>query len=107
MALAVTDTNFEDEIINFDGVALVDFWAEWCGPCKAIGPVIEKLSEIYADNPKVKIGKLDVDNNSGTQSKYQVFSIPTIKFFKNGEVAQTLVGLKSEEDLKAVIDGLI
>jgi thioredoxin 1 len=107
MALAVTEQSFKNEVLDFDGVVLVDFWAEWCGPYKAISPVIEKLAEDYSSNNKVKIVKLDVDTNSGIQSQYQVFSIPTLKIFKNGEVAESLVGLRGEADIKAAIDALL
>lgn len=90
MALKFTDENFEAEVINAGSLAIVDFYADWCGPCKMMAPIIEELAEEY--NGTVKIGKLDVDNSPETSAKYRVMSIPTILFIKNGEVVDTIVG---------------
>ena len=103
--LEVTDENFESEIVKSDIPVMVDFWAEWCGPCKMVGPVVEELSKEYAG--KIKIGKMDVDKNPGTPAKFGIRSIPTLILFKDGEVAQTIVGAQPksylEEELKKVL----
>jgi thioredoxin 1 len=90
-------SNFEAFIASTNGSVLVDFWAPWCGPCKAIAPILEELASELSDT--VKIGKVNVDNNSELASKYEVRAIPTIKIFKDGQVADTVVGLSSKEDL--------
>ncbi|MAH40599.1 MAG: thioredoxin [Puniceicoccaceae bacterium] len=89
-------SNFESFIAS-NTTVLVDFWAPWCGPCKAIAPILEELSTELSES--VKIGKVNVDNNSDLASQYEVRAIPTIKIFKDGEVADTVVGLSSKEDL--------
>jgi thioredoxin 1 len=85
-----TDANFQSKVLNSDKLTLVDFWAEWCGPCRAIGPVVEDLAKEY--NGKVNIGKLNVDHNPNVCTKYGITSIPTILFIKNGKVVDKLVG---------------
>jgi thioredoxin 1 len=102
MALEFTDSNFQEEVLSSSGPVLVDFWAEWCGPCKAIGPTIEELATEYAD--KAKIGKVDIDSNRDTAMQYNIQSIPSILIFKDGQVIETFVGMKSKEDLAAAID---
>lgn len=99
MSIKVTNENFKD--FTSDGVSLVDFYADWCGPCKAIGPVIEQLSGEYDG---VKIGKLDVDQNKETAEELGVRSIPTILVYKNGEVVEKHVGAASKSHLKSLID---
>lgn len=89
-ALAVTDTTFEDEIEKYDGLAVVDFWATWCGPCRAIAPMLEQLAVEYVG--KAKVAKLDVDTNQKTAMRFNVRSIPTILFFKNGKLVDSVVG---------------
>jgi len=103
--LQVTDGNFDEEIIKADIPAMVDFWAEWCGPCKMVGPTVEALAKEYEG--KVKIAKMNVDENRETPAKFGIRNIPTLILFKNGEVAQTIVGAhpKSylEEELKKLL----
>ena len=101
MSTAFTDATFQDEVINFKGVVLVDFWAEWCTPCKMIAPAIDSITQKHAADPTIKIGKLDVDNNQDTAMKYNVMSIPTLLIFKNGEIVDTIVGLRPESDIEA------
>ncbi len=100
MAQQFTDDNFEAEVIKADTLVLVDFFAPWCGPCQMIAPIIEELAEAHKD---VKIGKVDVDEAPNTAKEYGVMSIPTLIFFKNGEIAEKMVGLKTKEDLEAKI----
>ena len=89
-ATELTDSNFEELVEKNDGVVLVDFWAEWCGPCKIIGPFIEDLAGEYEG--KVLVGKVDVDSNPEVSMKYGVRSIPTVLVFKNGEIVDTMIG---------------
>lgn len=104
MAFEFTDNNFQDEALN-GGVTVVDFWAEWCGPCRLIGPIIEDLSNEY--NGKVKIGKVNVDHNPQISMNYGVRSIPTILFIKDGEVVDKHVGTATKSALASKIDALI
>lgn len=97
MALQVTSQNFDTEVLQSDKVVLVDFWAEWCGPCKILGPVIEEIAEEMKDSDAVKIAKLDVDENSDIAQQYGIQGIPTMKFFKNGEVVDEIIGLHPKE----------
>ncbi|MDE1192762.1 MAG: thioredoxin [Arachidicoccus sp.] len=90
MALEFTDTNFDTEVLESDKLTVVDFWAEWCGPCRAIGPVVEELAKDY--DGQVKVGKLNVDNNPNVSVKYGITSIPAILFLKNGEVVDKQIG---------------
>lgn len=89
--LTVTDQNFADEIEGSDGLSIVDFWAAWCGPCKMVAPIVEELAEEYGDRG-LRVGKLDVDQNPQTASRFAVRSIPSILFFKNGELVDQVVG---------------
>ena len=100
MALEFTDANFQTEVLDSDQLSVIDFWAEWCGPCRAIGPVIEELSKEYAG--KVKIGKVNVDVNPNTSMNYGITSIPAILFIKGGKVLDKQIGAvpKSELDKK-------
>jgi thioredoxin 1 len=90
MAQEFTDANFKTEVLDSDKLSVIDFWAEWCGPCRAIGPVIEDLSKEYAG--KVKVGKVNVDHNPQVSMNYGITSIPAILFVKNGQVVDKLVG---------------
>jgi thioredoxin 1 len=99
----VTDSSFEQEVLKSQGPVLVDFWAEWCGPCKMIGPVLEEISGEYTG--KLKIAKLNIDENPQTPPKYGIRGIPTLMLFKNGNVEATKVGAVSKSQLAAFIDG--
>ena len=97
-----TDQNFETEVIKSETPVLVDFWAEWCGPCRMLAPTIEKLANDYAG--KVKVGKVDTDSNRDISMKYGISAIPTVILFKGGQVAKKFVGLRSERDFKEALD---
>jgi thioredoxin 1 len=99
----VTDSSFEQEVLKAPGPVLVDFWAEWCGPCKMIGPVLEEIAGEYGG--KLKITKLNIDENPQTPPKYGIRGIPTLMLFKNGQVEATKVGAVSKSQLAAFIDG--
>lgn len=103
--IQITDANFEQEVVQSPVPVLVDFWAPWCGPCRMIGPVIEELAKEYEG--KVKVGKLNTDENPETASKYQISAIPTILFFKGGKMVKDAVGLQPKEELKKIMDSLI
>lgn len=100
----LTDNEFEQEVLQSGNPVLVDFWAPWCGPCQALGPMLDELSKEYDD--KVKICKINIDENQSIASKYQVLSIPTLLFFKDGEVVNQLAGARPAADIKKVIDSL-
>jgi len=102
MALQFTDANFKDEVINSELPVLVDFYADWCGPCKMIAPIVTQLATELEG--KVKIGKLDVDANGGTAQTYRVMSIPTLLIFKGGEVVDTIVGAVPKNQLEAKLE---
>jgi len=105
MALEITDQNFEELVLKSDKPALVDFWAEWCGPCRMIGPIVEDLSEEYEG--KAIIGKVNVDNNSEISAKYGIRNIPTILFFKDGKEVDKQVGVVPKDTLAEKIDSLL
>ena len=99
--LEITDTNFEESVLKSDMPIVVDFWAEWCGPCKMIAPSLEQLAKEYVS--KFKVGKLNVDDNRATAMRYNVRSIPMLLVFKGGEVAEQIVGAYPKELLKSKI----
>jgi thioredoxin 1 len=101
MAVQITDSNFKESVLDTDKVVLIDFWAEWCGPCKAIGPMIEELSKEYEG--KAVVGKVDVDNNPETATKYGIRNIPTILFIKGGQVVDKQVGAVPKSSLEAML----
>ena len=92
--------NFETEVLNANQTVIVDFYAEWCGPCKMMSPVIDEIAE---EMPEVKVGKVNVDNNGDLAMKYNVSSIPTIMIIKNGEVLKTFVGVTEKDTIKGAI----
>jgi len=98
----VTDDSFEQEVLQSDVPVLVDYWAEWCGPCKMIAPILDEIVGDYAG--KLKIAKLNIDENSATPPKYGIRGIPTLMIFKNGDVEATKVGAMSKSQLTAFID---
>ena len=104
-ALEFTDGNFEAEVLNSDKPVLVDFWAEWCGPCRMIGPVVEEMAGEYEG--KAKIGKVNVDNNPDISVKYGIRSIPALLIFKNGEVVDQIVGAVPKPYLTKQLDAQI
>ncbi len=105
MAAEFTDANFQKEVLESDKLTMVDFWAEWCGPCRAIGPVVEELATQYAG--KVNVGKVNVDNNSNVSTNFGITSIPAILFFKNGQVVDKQIGAVPKSVLEKKITSLM
>ena len=101
----LTDASFEADVVNAAGPVLVDFWAEWCGPCKAIAPILDEIATEYEG--KLTVGKLNIDQNSATPPKFGIRGIPTLLLFKEGAVAATKVGALSKTQLKEFIDANI
>jgi len=104
-AVEITDANFESMVLEADKPAVVDFWAVWCGPCRIVGPIVEELAGEYEG--KAVIGKLDVDSNRDTAVKYGIQAIPTMLFFKNGQVADRIVGAADKKTIQAKLDALL
>ncbi|WP_165066344.1 thioredoxin [Marisediminicola senii] len=98
-ATAVTDATFESEVLGSDKTILVDFWAEWCGPCRAVSPILDQIAAEHSD--KITVVKLDVDANPETAMKYQITSIPAMKVYRGGEVVKTVIGAKPKGALEA------
>lgn len=105
--IVLNNDNFDSEVANFDGIVLVDFWAEWCGPCKMIAPILEEIASEFSSESKIKIAKLNVDENSELAQKYGIMSIPALKLFRGGEVVDELVGVQPKEVIISKIKGLI
>jgi len=103
--IEVNESNFAAEISNSDVPVLVDLWAAWCGPCRAIAPIVEEISEDFAG--KAKVAKVNIDENAAIAAKYNVMSIPTLLFFKNGEVQDQVIGLVSKDKIAEKLNGLI
>lgn len=99
--LQLTDDNFKSEVLDSELPVLVDFWAPWCGPCKMIGPIVEEMAKEF--DKKLKVGKVNVDDNSKSATQYGIMSIPTLVFFKNGKIMDQTVGALSRQDLKKKI----
>ena len=96
--------NFNKEVLNSEKPVLVDFWATWCGPCKMIAPIISEISEEF--NNKVKVGKVNVDEEKELAIKYEISSIPTLVIFKNGKISKTLIGFRPKEEIKEVLNNI-
>ena len=105
MALEFTDQNFESLVINADKPVIVDFWAVWCGPCRIVGPIVQEIGDEYSE--KAVVGKLDVDHNPDAARKYGIRNIPTILFFKNGEVVDKQVGAVPKTVLVSKLEALL
>ena len=106
MSLTVlNDDNFPAEVLEADVPVMVDFYATWCGPCKALTPIVEKLAGEYGD--RIKVGKINIDEAPNTPVQFAVRAVPTIVFFKGGEAVNTMVGLKKETELRSQIDALL
>ncbi|WP_168625969.1 MULTISPECIES: thioredoxin [unclassified Cryobacterium] len=99
MSKNVTDATFADEVLNSDKTVLVDFWAEWCGPCRAVSPILDQIGIEHAD--KIEVVKLNVDDNPQMAAKYQITSIPAMKVYRGGEVVKTVIGAKPKPALEA------
>lgn len=100
MITNITKDNFENEVLKVDKPVLVDFWAAWCGPCKMIAPAVEEVAE---DHPEIKVCKLNIDDEPQLAMQYGVMSIPTLMVFKNGEVAQTAIGLRPKNEIEELL----
>jgi thioredoxin 1 len=96
-----TDENFDSEVLESSGAVLVDFWAPWCGPCRQIAPMIDELA---SENPEVKIGKVNIDDNPGVAQRFGISSIPTLLVFKGGEVSESFVGVRPKSALQEALD---
>lgn len=103
--LELTDANFDEVVLNADVPVLVDFWAEWCGPCKALAPVVEELAVDY--DGRIKVGKIDTDKNREVSVRFSISAIPTVILFNKGEIVEKFVGLRSKKDFQAVLNRVV
>jgi thioredoxin 1 len=103
--LEFNDANFDDEVLSADTPVLVDFWAEWCGPCKALAPVIEELAGDYAG--RIKVGQVDCDANREVSVRFSISAIPTVILFSKGEIVERFVGLRNKHDFQAILDRVV
>ncbi len=103
--ITLTTDNFQQEVLKSPSPVLVDFWAEWCGPCKMIAPILDELADEYSG--RARIGKVDIDQHQSLAAEYGVRAIPTLLLFQNGQVAEQIVGLRSKRDLRASFDKLV
>lgn len=102
MLMTVSDNNFKEDVLNYDGVTFIDFWAPWCGPCRMLGPIVEELASDYEG--KAQVGKLNVDENQSTARDYGVMSIPTMIIYKDGKEVDRLVGVMPKEQIAERLD---
>ncbi len=105
MALEITDSNFEELVLKADKPVIIDFWAVWCGPCRMVGPIVEEIGNDYEG--KAIVGKVDVDNNPGVSAKFGIRNIPTILFFKNGEIVDKQVGAVPKQILVKKLEAIL
>lgn len=105
MALEITDANFEELVLKSDKPVIIDFWAVWCGPCRMVGPLVEEIGKEYEG--KAVVGKVDVDNNPGVSAKFGIRNIPTILFFKNGEIVDKQVGAVPKQILVNKLEAIL
>ena len=105
MAVEITDSNFEELVLKSDRPVVIDFWAEWCGPCRMVGPLVEEIAQEYQG--KALVGKVDVDNNPGISSKFGIRNIPTILFIKNGEIVDKQVGAVPKSVLASKLEAIL
>jgi thioredoxin 1 len=103
--IALNEGNFDLEVVKSPNPVLVDFWAEWCGPCKMIAPILDEVAQEY--DGRVKVGKVNIDDQQALAAQYGIRAIPTLLLFKNGEVSEQIVGLRSKRDLKASLDRVL
>ncbi len=105
MELQLTDAGFDKDVLKSSLPVLVDFWAPWCGPCRMLGPIVEEIAKEYEG--KIVVGKMNTDDNPNVASKFNISAIPSMLFFKGGQVVEQMVGVHSKKDIKAKLDGLL